>query len=74
MYTLYVNKSTNTLQVKKARKALQDREYTNEVTLFNNNYYLCIKRKPLVEKAEEIKQSWIEECEQHLDALRAIKL
>jgi len=74
MYTLYHNKPTNTLQVNKAKKALQDLHYTDEVTLFNNNYYLCAKRKPLVEKAEEIKQSWIEECEQQLAALHAIKL
>ena len=74
MYTLYHNKDSGIIEVKKAKKALQRCTYTENVRYHNSNFYLCLKRKPLVEKAEEIKKSWIEETEERLEKLKAIKV
>lgn len=74
MYTLYHNEKEKILKVKKAVKAMQRYDYTDEVTYFNSNYYICKKRKPLVEKAKGIKQSWIKEAEETLEKIKAIKI
>ena len=73
MYTLYHDKSMGIIKVKKASKGLQKCTYTDDVTYYNNNYYLCSKRKSLVEKAKEIKQSWVEEIEEKLAKVNAIE-
>lgn len=74
MYTLYVSKSEKKLEVKKAKKVLQNLEYRDHVTRYNNCYYICLKRAPLMEKAKEIKNNWITELEEELNALKAIEI
>jgi hypothetical protein len=74
MYTLYHNKRESIIEVKKATKGMSHCTYTDDVAYYNDCYYLCTKRKPLVEKANEIKQSWIDELEQKLADVAAIKI
>lgn len=74
MYTLYHNKSERIIEVKKATKGMSNCTYTDEVTYYNGCYFICLKRKPLMEKAEEIKQSWIKETEEILKKLKEIKI
>lgn len=54
MYTLYHSRKDKVIEIKKAKKALQDLEYTEEVTRYNDCYYICSKRSPLLKKAREI--------------------
>jgi hypothetical protein len=73
MYTLYFNRSEKVITVKKAHKALQKCTFTEEVTKYNACYYLCAKRKPLIEKAKEIHRDWITQLEDELNTLNNIK-
>lgn len=72
MYTLFFNKSQKKIKVGKANKAMQHQQYTDEVVQFNDCYYLCSERKPLVLKANEMWSEWIKEAEQNLDEIRAM--
>ncbi|MFK4167216.1 hypothetical protein ACI2LM_13300 [Paenibacillus lautus] len=74
MYTLYHSRKEKVIQVKKARKALQDLEYTEEVTRYNDCYYICLKRDPLMQKGREIKEQWIAELEEELNLLKVIEI
>lgn len=74
MYTLYVNKTDNKIVVSKASKAMQNAgNYTNEVRQYNLNYLICLDKKPLVEKAKEIRDEWIAEFKSKLEELEGIK-
>lgn len=73
MYTLYVEKEKMIIEVKKTSKAMSNCTYTNEVVKYNDCYYLCLKRKPLIEKATEIKESWIRELEEKIKKAKSIK-
>lgn len=72
MYTLYYSRADKEIKVTKARKAMQMHNFTEEVTRFNNCYFLCSKRKPLIEKAEEIKRKWVLQAEKELDQMKGI--
>lgn len=74
MYTLYHNKKSRILEVKKPCVAMQNNTFPDDIAYYNDNYYLCKNRKPLVEKAKEIKQSWIDEVEAELEKIKAIKI
>ena len=74
MYTLFVSKKERVIEVKKAKKILQDLQYTDEVSRFNDCYWLCAKRKPLIAKANEIKQQWISELEVELSLINSISI
>ena len=69
MYTLYHSRKEKVLQVKKAKRALRNLEFTEEVTEHNDCYYICLKRAPLVAKAREIRQKWISDLEEELSVL-----
>ena len=73
MYTLYHDKSKKEIKVSKAKKVFQNLNYTDDVTRYNNCYYICKTKKPLVEKAEEMKRNWIDELEEQLNKLNEIK-
>jgi hypothetical protein len=74
MYTLYYNKSEKAIKVSKVIKVLRNLNFTEDVTIHNSYYYICSKRKPLVEKAKEIKQGWILELERDLVLVNQIKI
>ena len=77
MYTLYHDKDNSIIKITKATKAMQNlvgRDYTDEVTFYNNNYFLCLLRKPLKEKAIEMKQEWLEEAENRVQLIKNIKI
>lgn len=74
MYTLYHNKNMREIKVSKASKPLHNLRYKEEVTYYNDCYFICLTRKPLVEKAKEIKQKWIDTLETELDQIKQIKL
>jgi len=74
MYTLYHNRKEKIIEVKKAKKAIRDIEYTDEVTFYNSCYFICLKRKPLMDKTKEIKQNWISELKKEIESIEAIRL
>jgi hypothetical protein len=74
MYTLYFNRSEKIIKVSKATKALQNLSFTEEVTQYNYCFFICSNRKPLVEKAREIKREWILELEDELNTIEAINI
>jgi hypothetical protein len=74
MYILYFKRSEKTIKVSKARKTFQHLNFTEEVVRYNDCYYMCANRKPLVEKAQEIKREWILELEDELNSIEQIKI
>ncbi|RDU23412.1 hypothetical protein DWV06_09710 [Anaerosacchariphilus polymeriproducens] len=60
--------------MKKAKKVLQSLNYTDAVSRYNNYYYICLKKKPLVDKAIEIKKVWVEEARKNLIEYENIKI
>jgi hypothetical protein len=74
VYTLYFSRSQKTIKVSKAKKAFQNHIFTEEVTRYNDCYYFCASRKPLVEKAQEIHREWISELEDELNTIEQIKI
>lgn len=75
MYTLYHDKEKGVIKLTKARKAFQNSKYfTEDITYYNCNYYFCLTRKPLKEKALELKQEWLEEAESRVQLIKNIKI
>jgi hypothetical protein len=74
MYTLYYKRFEKAIVVSKAKKVFQTCNFTEEVTRYNDCYFLCSKRKPLIDKANEIKQGWISELEEELSLVKEIKI
>ncbi len=74
MYTLYFSEREKSIKVSKARKTLLDLDYKEEITRFNDCFYICAKRKPLLEKGREIQKEWILKLEQELETLKKLKI
>jgi hypothetical protein len=74
MYTLYYSRKEKTIKVTKARKALQNLNFTEEVTRYNDCYFICSNRKPLIEKAKDIQTAWLLELVKELETIREINL
>jgi hypothetical protein len=74
MYTLYYSRKEKTIKVTKARKALQNLNFTEEVTRYNDCYFICSNRKPLIEKAKDIQNEWLLELVKELETIREINL
>ena len=76
MYLLYHDKDNAIITVKKASKAMQDLDYDNtgKVNYFNNHYFICLKRKPLLDKAREMKEQWLEEEKEKIMKIEAIEI
>jgi len=69
MYKLFLNKKTLTMKIKKetGKWPLYSGEYPEEATRYNDNYFICKIRKPLLEKGREIQQQWVEEAEKEVE-------
>lgn len=74
MYTLYISQDEQIIKVAKAHKSLQSLAYTEDVVRYNDCYFLCKERKPLVAQARIIQQQWIAELEEALRTVQAIKI
>ena len=74
MYTLYHNKETMELKIRKSNQGTKSFPYLEDVTVYNSCYYSCLKRKPRKELAERIKEEWISEAEERLESLKSIKV
>lgn len=74
MYTLYFDKNRSEIKITKAKKVMQNLNYTDNVERYNNCLYICMKRKPLVEKAKEIRAEWIAEAKENLAKFEAIEI
>ena len=74
MYTLYHNKKEKIIKVSKCGKALQNCNYTDEVTRYNDCYFLCKKRKPLIDFANSLKEKWLIDAEKEVEEIRNITI
>ncbi|MFE4571320.1 hypothetical protein [Paenibacillus chitinolyticus] len=76
MYNLYISKTERKIEIKPLRKVFQNYRdsITDEVTKYNEVYYFCAKRKPLVDFAEQTKQGWIDELEFELNKIKKIQI
>lgn len=75
MYTLYHNKEDCVIKLEKAKKIMQNiGNFTEDVTCYNNNYYFCLLRSPLKQKATEMKQEWLKEAEDRAELIKNIKI
>lgn len=75
-YTLLVDWKGKTLKVSKPTVGMRtpDVIYTNDVKRYNESYFICLKRKPLKELAENIKAGWIADLEFELKRVKAIEI
>lgn len=39
-----------------------------------NHYFICLKRKPLLDKAREMKEQWLEEEKEKIMKIEAIEI
>ncbi|OHD20794.1 MAG: hypothetical protein A2Y34_07120 [Spirochaetes bacterium GWC1_27_15] len=76
MYQLYQNKNDAIIKIQKLSKVFQDKEsrITDEIMIFNDVYSFCKDRKKLKQKAEEIKQEWVNEAKALLEKYENIKI
>ena len=74
MYSLYYNKKEGIIKISKTHAALKRVEHKEEVTRYNDYYYLCLKRKPLIEFARQMRDEWIKEYESKIDDLKSLKI
>lgn len=73
MYSLYFNKNKCEIVLKKMGKIILGNP-TEEVKQFNDCYYISTNRKALKQKGMEIRERWIEETRERLEALESIKI
>jgi len=71
MLELYYNKQECELKIKKDTKLCYGKKHIEEIkeqeiSYFNDCYYIAEERKPLIVKAQEIRNKWIEETKQRL--------
>jgi hypothetical protein len=74
MLALYYNKSKCELKIQKNCKAMYNQNHIQEIeekgiAYYNSNYYIAEDRKPLVEKAQELRLIWIAEAKTRLTEL-----
>jgi len=62
MYQLYHNKSDAIIKIEKLKKTFNHIKVTDEIKFYNSNYFFCLDRNKLKEKALEIKNEWINEA------------
>lgn len=73
MYSLYVDKEKCEIVLKKMGKIIMGNP-TEDVTMFNNCYYISKNRKALKQKGLEIKEKWISETKKELEKIESIKI
>lgn len=81
MYQIYIDKEKSIIKVEKLNLCFQNsymlekiEEANGELLRYNHYYHFCTNRKKLVEYGRQIKQQWINECKQQLEALEKIKI
>ena len=81
MYQIYIDKAKSIIKVEQLNKCFQNssifekiEEANGELFRYNHYYHFCTNRKKLVEHGRQIKQQWINECKQQLEALENIKI
>ena len=76
MYNLYFNKEKVELKIKKVSNegSRLRSNYPSIPTQFNDNYWICLERKPLKEIARRIQTEWRIEAEQRLSAIKNLKI
>ena len=75
MFSLYYNKRDKEMIIEPIRpSSFMYSKCSDTVTIFNDCYFMCTDRKLLREKANEIKNKWIEEAEKELNGFKKLKL
>lgn len=74
MYTLYHDKLKLEIKLTNAKKTLQNLNYTDDVTEYNDCYFISKNKKKLKEFGEKIKNNWIIELEEKLNKLKETEL
>lgn len=72
MFRLVVDKRYHKLTIEPMGKMInsQKNNVTEKVTRHNDIIYVCLHRKPLKEKATEIKDQWIKDIEKELEEVK----
>ena len=74
-YYLYHDKEFKILEIGNLeKKSLLVKVLSNEITTYNNSYYVCNDRKKLKEFAEKMKNEWIKRAETELVKLKEMKI
>ena len=82
IYQLYYDKKAAIIKVSLLTKALYntaiDKRLANQpqdyIDYYNNNYFVSLSRKALVQKAREMKEEWVKEAESNLELYKNIKI
>ena len=73
-YELYFNKREGKIEVRLIGIISKFMKPTEEVTFYNNCYYICLDKEKLFKKAEEIRKSWIDEAEKNYNDMLNVKI
>jgi len=75
MYKLYFNKREKRIEISPVKNTeLMALKVSNEVTMYNDCYFICNDRKQLKEKANEIRNEWIIGLEEELEKVNNMKI
>jgi hypothetical protein len=71
MLALYYSKEKRILKIEKNANLIYGENHLKDikeygVAYFNSNYYIAEERKPLVEKAQSLRNCWIDELKKQL--------
>lgn len=75
-YLLYYSKVENKITIKKQTDngiKVDEVQDLNNAIYFNDYYFVSDNRNALIDKAEEIRDMWIQDYEDRLDALYDVK-
>ena len=73
-YELYFKKREGKIEIKPIGVISNFIEPTEEVTFYNDCYYVCLDKEELLKKAEEIRKSWIDEAEKYYNDMLNVKI
>ena len=73
-YELYHNKEKGIIEVRVIGSISSFATLTNEIAFYNNNYYVCLDKQKLFDKAEEIKNKWVTEAEEYYNKMLNVKI
>ena len=73
-YELYYNKRERKIEVRLIGTISNFIKPTEKVTFYNSCYYVCLDKQKLFDKAEEIRNKWVTEAEEHYNKMLNVKI
>ena len=73
-YQMYHNKAEGVIEIKPTTKTFADVKEAELIKVYNDCYYLSSDKKALKKIAADLKESWLQEAQNRLQKISAIKI